>query len=202
MPIPAVYPLIKQIWHPLELARGKWADNGPFGITVHYTATRNLRAVLDEQGVGYHLVIDRDGSRYQRTFLDQRVDHAGSAVWNKRSPNRAHVAVAVMSHGWLKETPSGNFFTSDGKTQIHSSDVRHGYGNVGDEILPWDAATKLQEATLIETLRYLMTAGSIKAEDICGHDECALPKGRKVDPGGVLSLEMAELREKLKGPQA
>lgn len=202
MSLPAVYPLIKGIWNPRELARGRWEDNGPLGVTVHYTATRNLKAVLAEQGVGYHLVIDRNGDRHQRTFLDQRVDHAGRAVWNGRSPNRAHVAVALVSYGWLKETPSGNIFTADGKVQVAPGDVRACHGNVGDQIMLWDAATKAQEAALFETLRYLMTAGHISADDICGHDECALPQGRKVDPGGVLSLEMAQVRLTLKGPQA
>lgn len=172
------------------------------GVTVHYTGDRGIKKIqrsLINQSLGYHLVIARDGEVIQFTYLDLRVYHAGKASWNGQSPNRSHIAIAVESYGKLQREPPGSadFCAWNGDVvKIENIAVRAGNISMNRTQLPWDAATTDQENSLMSALRWFVSLG-IKPREICGHDECAIPIGRKVDPGGVLSMTMAEVRKSL-----
>ena len=162
----------------------------PQGVTVHYTADRDLDrtiTALAARGLGYHLVIDRDGAAHQVVPFNGSVWHAGKAVWGSVSPNRGHVSVALLSWGELEELAPGAYQTWNGKV-IPTADVAVRRG------APWDAATAAQEAALVRFLTWAVKAGGLDPASICGHDECAIPHGRKVDPGGTLPWTMEELR--------
>lgn len=182
--LPEFYPEIKR----LEFASGAPAlklDAG--GVTLHYTADAKLDRVvesLSDSGLRYHLAIDRNGDICQLAPLTICVDHAGRAAWNGKSPNRHHVAIALVSWGKL---------------------IKH-EAWTGEKILPserswrndsfWHAATAEQLASLEKICLWLVSKG-IEPKDFCGHDECCLPLGRKVDPGGVLPFTMDQLRSRL-----
>lgn len=168
------------------------------GITIHYTADTNVERVinaLETTNLGYHIIIDRDGSVIQMTAFDKTVNHAGIAEWNKQSPNRTHVAVAVVS--WGAVTKKGEIFEAWNGFPLASSEVRRSRGNINNSLYFWHAATSAQEKQLRTFLFWALRQG-IKIENICGHDESAQPLGRKSDPGGVLSLTMKDLRNELK----
>lgn len=158
----------------------------PTGITVHYTADGTLeqaKRAMDERKIGYHFIVDRDGLIHQTANLAKAVNHAGKAIWNGQSPNRTHLAIAFVNWGLA----SGDSLSWAG---IKIETVkRMGF--------LWEPATAKQEKALKRLIQDLMKDFGISAANICGHDEAALPKGRKVDPGGSLSFTMAQLRKEL-----
>jgi N-acetyl-anhydromuramyl-L-alanine amidase AmpD len=182
---------MKSIWEPADslweidrLGVRSWPGL-PTGITVHYTADGDLERVKREMNsskVGYHFIVDRDGLIHQTANLAKAVNHAGKAMWNGQSPNRTHLAVAFISWGHLDK---------DGRAwngmKVLNPVKRRG--------LLWDPATEVQEKKLLQLLSDLMRDFDISPMNICGHDECALPAGRKADPGGSLSKSMAEIRK-------
>jgi N-acetyl-anhydromuramyl-L-alanine amidase AmpD len=159
----------------------------PTGITVHYTADGDLERVkreMDKSKVGYHFIIDREGKIHQTAALTKSVNHAGKAMWNGQSPNRTHLSLAILSWGLL----------NDDKKAWNGQLVPEGVKRKGQY---WDPATPQQERSLMNLLRALMADFEIRAGNICGHAECALPAGRKIDPGCTLPWTMAELRKAL-----
>lgn len=192
--IPRLYHGATTILTPDLMGQGAMRPNG---VTVHYTGGRDVlrtRKALIQQGLGYHLVIARDGEVVQFTYLDTRVYHAGKAKWNGESPNRTHVAIAVESYGVLSREKSGYKSWNGDFVPVDKVIIRQGNFNRTEHA--WDGATRAQEQSLFAILKWFVSFG-IDAKNICGHDECAIPLGRKVDPGGVLSMTMAEVRKSL-----
>lgn len=174
---------------------GKIVTNGdlkPLGVTVHYSADRDVartvRSLVDS-GMGYHFLIDREGTVFQLADTKRSVAHAGKALWRTLSPNKYHIAVSLQSWGKLELFGQTYMTWAGGKIPI--GEVR-----TLEDGTHWDAATPKQEKSLIRLLRSFVQKG-IEADRICGHDESALPRGRKLDPGGTLSLSMQALRAKL-----
>lgn len=193
MALPRLYdPIVSRLQPRME--SGNFGPHGPQGITVHYTADRQVQRVCDAltaRALGYHLIIDNFGAVYQFVPFDRRVSHAGKALWNDLSPNRAHLAVAVTSWGYLTD----DLKAWNGEAVV-SSDAAHRPGNLSTHMRWWDKATPAQERALLAFMHWAMDHG-IAPQDICGHDECALPRGRKEDPGGVLSQPMSKIRKLL-----
>lgn len=195
----AIYPFASKIVSPTQGSQGSFFK-GPSGVTIHYTADRNVdRAIqaLKDRNFSYHLIIDRDGSVIQTCYFDKMTFHAGNAKWNDRSPNHEHLSVALVSWGYL--TQEEKRFLAWNATEIPENEVAVRKGNLMTQgkAQPWDKATDVQEEKLLTVLSWFCANG-ILVEDICGHDECALPAGRKSDPGGVLSMTMNQLRDKLR----
>lgn len=194
---PQFYPAVKSIIEPEQYSAGQIIGSRPLGVVVHDTADRDLvrvRRSLKEQGLGYHLLIDRDGKVIQLCYFDRRANHAGNADWKKYSPNRWFASVSLASWGKLEKVkgPDGPSFQAWNKSVLDPAEVVYRVGADGKKSY-WDAATPAQETALLEVLRWFVAMG-VDAENVCGHDECALPKGRKSDPGGVLSRPMAAWR--------
>ena len=197
--LPELYPHVTSVFRPAAIATGDFPASGPLGVTVHHAADRNLDRVKQE-GVdrkeGYHLVIDRDGNCHQTTYFTHTVSHAGKAQWMTKSPNREHIAVSLLAWGRLVPGPQSTWL-SWSKAIVKSSDVAFRPGNLTGGNFHWDAFTTAQEAALFEFLTWCIGLG-MDPRNFCGHDECALPFGRKDDPGGSLSMTMSQLRMKLR----
>jgi len=194
--IPSVYPFVNRINLDVGFAKGGWDFGKPYGITVHYSADRDLHRVitwLSQQKLGYHLIIDREGLISQTCYFDKRVDHAGSAKWNNLSPNKHHISICLLSWGKLIKTDN-KYYDWTGK-EIPFQDVAERPDLRGDSGC-WDKATNKQESSLKSVLSWFITMG-IKPDNICGHNEACIPEGRKQDPGGVLSFTMCSLRQSL-----
>lgn len=162
---------------------------GPSGITVHYSANPNLKSLkreMIETKIGYHFLINKDGKIHQTSRMDYTVNHAGKAMWLKESPNRAHIAIAVLSWGRLdKEKRAWN------GDVVPDAVFRNGYF--------WDSTTQVQEEALVTICKYMATKFKMPLNSACGHDECCIPLGRKIDPGNVMSFDMTELRGRIWG---
>jgi len=157
-------------------------------MTVHYTAGPSAGSAiqaLKKRGLNYHLIIERDGTVIQSAWLTHSVFHAGAASWAGISPNRWHIAVALVS--WGKVTAKG--VTWNGTAVPMNEIVAQGKHF-------WHKATPEQEARLIEIGSWLVQRG-LSSADFCGHHECCIPIGRKLDPGGILSFTMTEFRQRL-----
>lgn len=197
--LPEIYPEITAILDSRAMAVSPFDKNGPGGVTVHYLGEvepeRAHASLLNHKDkLGYHLVIDRAGKVWQFARMNQRVYHAGKALWNGRSPNRSHVAVAIAS--WGEVQPVGENYLAYTGRPVPRDEVACRRGNLSSELFYWHAATEAQEVALRRVLGWFKAMG-IQPDDVVGHDECAIPRGRKVDPGGVLRLTMADLRAEL-----
>jgi N-acetyl-anhydromuramyl-L-alanine amidase AmpD len=193
-----IYPGASVILTPEAMQTGKFKPAAK-GVTVHYTGDPDVERVnrtLLAAGLGYHLVIGKDGRVYQFTYLDGAVAHAGKAMWCGLSPNRTHIAIALASWGFLIEDPqdSGSLMSWSG-AKLKKSEARERHGLRGG-LKWWDHATAKQETALLVILKWMVGEG-IEKWHVCGHDECAIPLGRKVDPGGVLTRTMSQIRVEL-----
>jgi len=160
---------------------------GPVGITLHYTADDDIERVkrqMKESIIGYHIIISKDGRVHQTSRLDRTVNHAGRALWQKQSPNRAHIAIAIISWGRLDSNKK-----SWNGTLCPDAIYRNGFW--------WDSATQEQEEKVLFLCKYFRNKMRLPVDSICGHDECALPAGRKIDPGHIMSFDMEQLRKKV-----
>lgn len=198
MTFPNVYPGAGSLLHLGALASGKMM-NLPLGVTVHYLAERDPDKAISSlmrNKLGYHGIIDREGVFIQTSGFDNVVNHAGVAKWNYISPNKRHLAIALSSWGQLTKVHGNDQYVSWAGSTVPLVDVVLRRGNIDSALHYWDKATDRQEDTLRKFLEWAVSQG-IRACDICGHDECAIPQGRKNDPGGVLSMMMSELRSTL-----
>jgi len=169
----------------------------PVGVTIHDLASRDVEAsikYLYGSGLGYHAIISRGGEFIQTCYFSHKVNHAGASTWRGNSPNRTHISIALASWGEVTESSGG--FMSWAKKDVPAADVKERAGNLDRIDRHWDAATEEQEAALMAFLYWAIENG-IAPKNICGHDEAAIPFGRKNDPGGVLSMTMPELRSRL-----
>lgn len=203
MKFPIMYDRADQVIRLDEMARGPLHSEKPLGVTIHYSAERDLERTLTalktaskDYSLGYHLLIDRMGKVTQTVRFDRMVYHAGKADWMGHSPNKTHISVCLLSYGELKKDAMGSF-TSWSGIPIDPQQADRRKNNVNGEYAWWDIATALQEMSLRAFLIWCVMNG-ISADSVCGHDECSLPKGRKIDPGGVLSITMPEVRTWLK----
>lgn len=173
-------------------------ESKPVGVTVHFTAgNENWKPSADfliSKGLGYHLLIDKYGYIVQLADFEHRVAHAGSADWLGRSPNYHHISVSLCNWGQLKY--NGKDWISWAGKEISEEDRISGPDAFGKERM-WHKASFEQITSFWRVLKYLVDAG-IDPKEICGHDECAKPTGRKNDPGFTLGMSMASVREELK----
>lgn len=163
------------------------------GITIHYSADRDVArtmATLIKSELGYHFLIARDGTTFQLVDTSFSVAHAGKAEWLGKSPNSHHIAICLMSWGKLIKKEDEYLNWASGKIAPHEVRTK-----MGDSTY-WDKFTPEQEKMLRLLLRNFIFAG-IDPSGICGHDESAIPFGRKTDPGASLSMSMPELRASL-----
>lgn len=196
-PFSHVFPGLSTLLNPDKNKRDFFPDKRPNGIVIHYTADRDeVRAQksLDERGLAYHLVIHRSGVIVQHAWLDRQAWHAGKAWWRGFSPNVRFLGIALVSWGELKHEHDPAAFVSWNGTPIPKEEVSFRRGNVNAEGYYWDSATDAQMAALNNICLWAMANG-IPVENICGHDECATPIGRKIDPGGVLPMTMLNYRQ-------
>ena len=173
------------VQHIKSLAVSPFSRHLPAGVTIHYTAGPTLAgciSTMKQTGLGYHFIIDRDGTIHETSRLDCGTYHAGRAKWNGLSPNRTHLSIALVSWGKLNDKGL-TWAMSEPDSEVE----RHGH--------KWHPATPKQEEALLQLCVRLMKEFSIGAADFCGHSECALPAGRKVDIGGTFSITMSELRK-------
>lgn len=181
------YPLARKVDEPMS------PSLIPKGITLHYTAGASAESSIRHlqnlrSGFGYHFVIDRDGTVFQMTSLAAKAMHAGPADWKGLSPNSHHIAIALANFGELKPANRSGEIIYENAYGGKVNKVVEAFGRF------WEPATGEQEQTTFDLCLWLCQKFSLKGEDICGHDECCDPPGRKIDPGGIFGFSMHSFR--------
>jgi N-acetyl-anhydromuramyl-L-alanine amidase AmpD len=200
-------PKIVAVDSPVQ-THGKYLTKSgmPRGLVVHFTAGRSLKGAQDaintmhsmaSRGLGC-LVMDKDGVIYKAKSQgwNDVAYHAGASEWRGRS------AVSLQCMGmeiccagnldregnaWFKEKYPANLV----RTVLETKD-NHLRGF-------YHKFTEAQEKALIDFIMWQIdTNPEFDISWVVGHDECAVPAGRKPDPGGSMSLTMPELRNFLR----
>ena len=207
--------------------RGTYRHRFPIGAIIHSTDGRpndgeaSARNGAAEEKYAY-FVIGRTGNVYQCFSLENWGLHAGPTLHPTlgRELSTMLVGIEIVSAGILKKINDNRFrpWYNDKPTRksppnlnddFTADEVRHidavgstrafGYQTAGY----YHKFTDAQETALITLLRWLhhQQPEVFKLENVFGHDECAVEDngryGRKTDPGGSLSVPMAEFRRNL-----
>jgi N-acetyl-anhydromuramyl-L-alanine amidase AmpD len=181
--------LYDNLTHVVSLNETSVGKLNPVGITLHYSAGGSVEScinALKQKKLGYHLIIDHNGDVYQFAEFDKKLNHAGNATWRGLSPNSNHVAVCLINWGIL--TKKDGKYINWVKSVIPENEVRERDG------VYYQIASPEQEAALERFLKWAIVEQKIDPRNICGHDEAAIPFGRKSDPGGMLALATKEIR--------
>lgn len=201
-------PTKRQVDFAVEVApplptKGRYALGHPRGAVIHYTAGGYGLSELEQarqQGYCYFL-IDVDGNVHQGFPLDRWGSHAGKSSWPSlgEGVSKHLVGIEVDCAGVLQKDGKGGWQTW-WKAAVPADQVRV-ITSVQANRQPgaYHTFNEAQEAALIKLLLWLKgNAPEVFDFDlVLGHDEVS--PGRKVDPGGSLSLTMNALRAVLKG---
>lgn len=190
MEFPDILPQADKTYFGLFKSIGNLHNNTPRGVTVHYTANDSISATVNElskKKLGYHFIIERDGTIYQCAGMGTRLAHAGRARWRDTLPNLDHIGVSLVSWGRVDRLSDKNMSSWCNRLVPKKECLKKGK-------LWWHVATDAQKSSLRMLLKKLVSYG-LPPENICGHDECCIGKGRKIDPGGV--IDVPEIRDSL-----
>lgn len=154
-----------------------------------------------------------DGQVFQQRHGDRVGSNAGDSKFKGRSNvSKFAIALEVAGGGKLKLRDSNGTIKSWSKSFISDgSEIVTYFGKkvpnaryvttaMGYEETGWyEPFSEAQESEIVEYIKHWMTFG-IPAENIVGHDEVAgkkyLGRQRKNDPGGSLSMPLAEFVRK------
>jgi hypothetical protein len=221
-----IYPVgEKKLWYPEALirtdikraAKGEYPKGYPYGAIVHFTAGQYSKGVQNavdsiKDSPYFFCALGIDGKFVQANPLNQWGHHAGESAWEIAGAKRSGVSNCLVG---IEINNPGRLTVKDGKyytywdtkftKPIDESLVRVIEKNTDNILagayLPY---TKAQEETLIEFLLWAKANNPtvFSFDYVLGHDEVAGPKGigrwRKNDPGGALSMTMADFRQLLK----
>lgn len=171
-----------------------YAKGTPEGLVVHYTVSgdnpESIVRYLAKQGFGC-MVMGHDGRIWIpegfEIFKDAAA-HAGKSAWNGISGMNSHFMGMEMCN-----------WGSDGAKHVGPDQLRKITKKTGNQYPgTYEKYTPVMEASLTNfCLWSKANCPTFRLENVAGHDEVALPAGRKNDPGGSLSSTMPAFREKL-----
>lgn len=208
----------KRLWYKPAIqsvkqkSRGKYAKGYPEGLVVHFNAGRHNPASTMQSGVknGYlYLAMGRDGTILQGNNLTEWGYHAGKSAWKINGKTVSGVSarfagIEISAAGLVKKNSDGTFapwYAKKASDMLKEDQVR--FAKKGQNITGngyWEKYSPEQEEALIEFCLWLKANNPsvFNFDNVVGHDEVAVPFGRKNDPGGALSMTMPEFRALLK----
>lgn len=205
-----LYPPFAHVMTEQMKTRGPYTGTGtPVGAIVHFTAGRDgaEQCIRYGRSQGYaYWCIQEDGLLYCAHPYDKWGNHAGVSKWPGLgdSVSDSLLGIEICNAGQLDKLADGTFKSWFGKI-YQANEVRYVDGKSPDqEEGYYHKYTPAQEATLINTLLWLKARNPsvFNLDYVLGHCEVAGKLGlgyfRKNDPGGALSMPMAEFRKLLK----
>ncbi len=181
-------------WSPTPHTFG-WMK--PTGVVIHETGTRigkgdavrycTASRKTNPIRVGYHIIIERDGTIVQLARFNQKIRHAGiSSHKGRKYCNGFMIGVGLVGPTELKgnerraKSYYGRWFTSDDGIKAADS-PHHGRGHI------WLPYTMDQLVALDEVTAEIRDAYDwIKDDDVVGHYHVS--PGRKIDPSPLLNV--------------
>jgi N-acetylmuramoyl-L-alanine amidase len=162
-------------------------------IIYHFTAGPSLAGTLrwfqmPSSKVSAHYVIGKDGRIVQMVPLDRAAWHAGrSSLAGRSGVNRFSIGIEIVNWGALTKRGT-SFYTHSGRRYTGPPPVRS-RGRY------WEPFTEAQYRALTRLTRYLLSRFPT-IRHVTGHEDIALPRGRKNDPGGA--FDWARMRAALR----
>jgi len=187
--------------------QGTYKDNYPRGAIVHYTAGRfkgGLQKAIDTMKGGKKngytfLVMSEDGEVVQGFPLNKYGWHAGQSSHHLLPGTVSDELIGIeINNAGILEKKNGKYYSWYG-LEIPADQVRHiPKQNENQRPGYYHKYTQAQEDSLIGLLLWLKrnNPSVFNFDLVLGHD-CVAP-GRKVDPGGALSMTIPELQKLLK----
>lgn len=165
-------------------------------IIYHFTAGPKLEGTVqyfknNSEQVSAHYVIGKDGRIVQMVPLDRASHHAGNSVLaGKKGVNAFSIGIEIVNWGALLK--KGQTYKDRNKQRqrcLHEFCTHQGSKYIGQTpILAqkqyWEPFTDAQYEALIRLTRYLLSVAPTITH-ITGHEDIALPLGRKNDPGAA-----------------
>jgi hypothetical protein len=193
----------------------KWQSKGrfitpsgkPMGLVVHYTVSgrspKSATGVVSyfantPKTLGYQLacpIMDEDGDLYMPEgwkMFEDRNNHAGPSKWGKITDiSSKFMGVEICNWGLLD---------SKSRLMVEPMDVRTIMVKKNNIVAgDYQKYTGMQERELINLcMKMKRECPDFSFDNVVGHDEICIPSGRKMDPGGCLSMSMPEFRAMLK----
>lgn len=174
------------------------------GLVVHYTAGSGKKPIntlryLASKGLG-SMVMGKDGVIWiaKNQGMSKVAWHAGKSAWKSAGGISQYCYGMEIECAGLLDVKNGKFMTWF-EEEVPEKEVRFVPQNRHNMRKGYyQAFTRKQEEALLNfCLWQLDTNIEFRIDWIVGHDECAIPSGRKQDPGGALSTSMTEFRAKL-----
>jgi len=166
----------------------------PKYLVIHYSASGTLAGTVRHltkkgSGVSAHLVIGRDGKVVQLASFDQRAWHCGKSEWmGETDLNDMSIGIELVNWGKLEHDELG--FRSWLLEGIVDEQAAQGRSRTTGENAWWHTFTPEQLKSCFQVAEVLVRAYQLT--DILGHEDIAMPRGRKLDPGPLFPLD--ELR--------
>lgn len=188
---------------PALPTKGRYSKGYPEGAVVHFTAgAYGLSELALARQLGFtYFLIDESGGVHQGFPLDRWGSHAGESEWKplgipSKSVSKRLVGIEVDCAGHLEADGHGNFKTWWGKLIEHEN-VRVVVDEENRKAGAYHVFTEAQEAALTKLILWLKANNPdvFNLDFVVGHDEVS--PGRKVDPGGSLSMTMPSYRSYL-----
>ena len=175
-------------------------------ITFHYTAGAHARGDVSwlcnpASGRSAHFDVGRDGTVWQLAPLGKKAWHAGQSEMVVPSlgetlsdANRFTIGIEFSNHGYLEHGDDGRFYYYIGGARyLYSKDahpikaaLRFDTGHTVSGY--WEPFPGVQIEAAIELVGDIREATDVDMP-IVGHEDIAMPLGKKTDPGPLFPWE-------------
>ena len=170
---------------------------------IHFTAGASAQSSIawsknPVSQASWHFIIDRDGEISQQVPLERAAWHAGAAMLPLmgasavRTVNSSTIGIELCNHGLLHQNPDGSFSSEAGNTLVPYTGgppVHARLAWAGTAVAlegHWEPFYEAQMIRLEWLLGLLKQEGYAEAASrLYGHEEVAVPAGRKSDPGAA-----------------
>jgi N-acetylmuramoyl-L-alanine amidase len=167
------------------------------GTVVHYTAGGAASGSVswlcsEEARASAHFVVSRKGELTQLVDLGRAAWHAGASEMEYEgettsNANRFTIGVELANHGLLLEDGGGTLRTPVTRNRYRGPDPVFAelvYDDGHIVVGWWEPYPDAQVEALLDLLKRLRNHG-YQIDPIVGHEEIAVPFGRKMDPGAA-----------------
>ena len=202
-------PKIHQTPSPNHSSRG---GHDVTGVVIHYTADGPgwnpvKWLCMPDAKASAHFVIGRDGEISQLVALDRSAWHAGTSEMMYKgemtpNANRFTIGIELQNAGPLVRDAAGDFHWLAGGIKSRwkgakpqQAELCFDNGKVASGW--WESYPQVQMDALAYVLAYIAAEGYEEAsQNLVGHEEVAMPLGRKTDPGPLFPWESFQLEPK------
>lgn len=166
-------------------------------LVIHYTGGESAAGAIawlrsPASHASAHLVIDQAGAVTQLVELDRVAWHAGASEWaGEQGLNRCSIGIELVNPGPLARIRPGIWGSA--KRARGEDEVIHAPPLHGGSVRAWAKYPAVQVAACQAVALALHQVYAFEA--VLGHDEIAVPRGRKMDPGPA--FDMSALRARL-----